>query len=183
MAIIKHPFRSPSYSPWREFDRLARIFDDVSLRRGEGEMWSPPVTVSETSDELLFSMELPGMSEEQVSIEVENDVLTISGEKTEERTEDDEERNVHVWERNYGSFRRSFTLPRAVDSSNARARFDKGVLEIRLPKSQEAKGRRIEITSGGRAGEKTIGGKSETQPESEKSESQGQSRSKSKSGT
>ena len=185
MAIIKHPFRSPSYSPWREFDRLARIFDDVSLRRNEGEMWSPPVTVSETSDELLFSMELPGMSEEQVSIEVENDVLTISGEKTEERTEGDEERNFHVWERSYGSFRRSFTLPRAVESANASARFDRGVLEVRLPKSQEAKGRRIEISSSGQTPEAAIGGKSDRKPETgaRRSESGGESKSRPKSGT
>jgi hypothetical protein len=78
-------------------------------------MWTPPVTVAETPDELLFTAELPGLSEEHVSIELENDVLTISGEKSEERTEGDEERNYHLWERSYGSFRRSFSLPRAVD--------------------------------------------------------------------
>lgn len=165
MAIIKHPYRSPTYSPWREFDRLARLFDDVSLRRAESEMWSPPVTVSETSDELLFTIELPGMSEEQVSIELENDVLTISGEKTEEREEGDEDRNYHVWERSYGSFRRSFTLPRAVKSADATAEFNKGVLEIRLPKTQEAKGRRIEITSSGRPRQAAIEGEGQGRPE------------------
>jgi HSP20 family protein len=184
MAIIKHPFRSPSYSPWREFDRLARLFDDVSLRGGESEMWSPPVTVSETSEELLFAIELPGMAEDQVSIELENDVLTISGEKTEERAEGDEERNYHVWERNYGSFRRSFTLPRAVKGSEATAQFNRGVLEIRLPKSQEAKGRRIEISPGGGEQRATIEGKgdvgSESRSGAEKSEqrSEGGSRAK-----
>lgn len=166
MAIIKHPLRSSSYSPWREFDRLARLFDDVSLRRGETEMWSPPVTVSETSEELLFAIELPGMSADQVSIELENDVLTISGEKTEEREEDDEERSYHVWERNYGSFRRSFTLPRAVKGTDATAEFNKGVLEIRLPKSQEAKGRRIEISSGGQPREARIEGRGDVESES-----------------
>jgi HSP20 family protein len=149
MAIIKYPFRSPTYSPWREFDevsnRLARLFDDVSLRRANGGMWTPPVTVSETADELVFTTELPGLSEDQVTIELENDVLTISGEKSEERTEGDEERNYHLWERSYGSFRRSFSLPRAVSADQATARFDKGVLEIRLPKAPEAKGRKIEI--------------------------------------
>jgi hypothetical protein len=72
-----------------------------------------------------------------------------SGEKTEERTEGDEERNYHLWERSYGSFRRSFTLPRAVNSAEARAEFENGVLEVRLPKAVEAKGRRIEIGKGG----------------------------------
>lgn len=149
MAIIKHQFRSPTYSAWRDLDevsnRLARLFDDVSMRRGNG-MWSPPVSVSETGDELIFTAELPGLSEDDVTIELENDVLSISGEKTEERTEGDEERNYHLWERTYGSFRRSFTLPRAVNGANATARFDKGVLEIRLPKAPEAKGRKIQIT-------------------------------------
>ena len=150
MAIVKYPFRNPSYSAWRELDevsnRLARLFDDASVRRANGGMWSPPVTVEETADELIFTAELPGMSDENVNIEVENDVLTISGEKTEQRTEGDEERNYHLWERSYGSFRRSFTLPRAVSAADATAHFDKGVLEIRLPKAPEAKGRKIKIS-------------------------------------
>ena len=153
MAIIRYPFRSPTYSAWRDFDevtnRLARLFDDVNVRRGNGGIWAPPVSVAETGDELIFTAELPGLSENDVSIEIENDVLTISGEKTEERTEGEEERNYHVWERSYGSFRRSFTLPRAVNTADASAEFENGVLEIRLPKAAEAKGRRIEIGKGG----------------------------------
>ncbi|HET9947433.1 MAG TPA: Hsp20/alpha crystallin family protein [Longimicrobiales bacterium] len=153
MAIVRYPFRSPTLSPWREFDevtnRLARLFDEFPMfpiRRGDGGMWSPPVSVSETSDELIFTAELPGLSEKDVNIELENDVLTISGEKSEERTEGDEERRYHLWERRYGSFRRSFTLPRAVDGAQARATFENGVLEIRLPKAAEARGRKIEIS-------------------------------------
>ncbi len=150
MAIVKYPFRSPNYSPWRDFDevsnRLARLFDDASWRRPGNGMWSPPVTVEETDDELIFTAELPGMSDENVDIELENDVLTISGEKTEQRTEGDEERNYHLWERSYGSFRRSFTLPRGVSGADASAHFDKGVLEVRLPKAPEAKGRKIKIS-------------------------------------
>ncbi|MDH3205476.1 MAG: Hsp20/alpha crystallin family protein [Gemmatimonadota bacterium] len=150
MAIVKYPFRNAVYSPWRDLDdvsnRLARLFDDSSLRRSEGTLWSPPVAVSETADELIFSAELPGLTEEDVTIELENDVLTISGQKTEQRTEGDEERNYHLWERSYGAFRRSFSLPRAVDGADARAHFDKGILEIRLPKAAEAKGRKIEIS-------------------------------------
>jgi len=125
------------------------LFDDGNVRRGDGGIWAPPVSVAETGDELIFTAELPGLSENDVSIEIENDVLTISGEKTEERTEGEEERNYHVWERSYGSFRRSFTLPRAVNTADASAEFENGVLEIRLPKSAEAKGRRIEIGKGG----------------------------------
>jgi HSP20 family protein len=150
MAILKYPFRTPAYAPWRELDevsnRLARLFDDAPYRRANGTLWTPPVTVAETADALVFTAELPGLTEENVAIELENDVLTISGEKAEERTEGDEERNYHLWERAYGSFRRSFSLPRAVSASEATARFDKGVLEIRLPKAPEAKGRKIEIS-------------------------------------
>jgi len=150
MAIVKYPTRNTVYSPWRELDevsnRLARLFDDSSLRRGEGTLWSPPVSVSETADELVFTAELPGLNEDQVSIDLENDVLTISGEKIEERTEGEEERSYHLWERSYGSFRRSFSLPRAVNADEARAHFKNGVLEIRLPKAAEAKGRKIQIS-------------------------------------
>jgi len=150
MAIVKYPFRNVSYSPWRELDevsnRLARLFDDSTLRRNDGTLWSPPVSVAETAEALVFSVELPGLSEDQVSIELENDVLTISGDKTEVRTEGDEESKYHLWERSYGAFRRSFSLPRAVSGAEATAHFDKGVLEVRLPKAPEAKGRKIEIS-------------------------------------
>ena len=162
MAIIRYPFRSPTYSTWRDFDdvtnRLARLFED---RRGNGGIWAPAVSVAETADELIFTAELPGLSEENVSIEIENDVLTISGEKTEERNEGEGERNYHVWERSYGSFRRSFTLPRAVSSAEANASFENGVLEVRLPKAPEAKGRKIEIGRREASGKREVGKKSE----------------------
>ena len=149
MAIVKYPLRS-AFSPWRDLDevsnRLARLFDESAIRRSEGNLWFPAVSVSETADELVFTAELPGLTEDQVNIELENDVLTISGEKAEERTEGEEEQKYHLWERSYGAFRRSFSLPRAVNGAEAKAHFDKGVLEIRLPKAAEAKGRKIEIS-------------------------------------
>ncbi len=149
MAIMKYPFRGLTYSPWREFDepfnRLGRFFDEPFLRSREG-MWSPDVSICETKDELVITAELPGMSEEDINVELENNVLTISGEKTEERTEGDEDRKYHVWERSYGSFRRAFSLPRTVGGDNVHAAFHKGVLTVRLPKLAEAKGRKIEIS-------------------------------------
>ena len=149
MAIVRYPTRTLTYSPWRELDevtnRLARMFDEPDVRTGNGTMWAPQVNVAETADELVFTAELPGMSREQVSIELEQNVLTISGEKVEERTEG-EEHKYHLWERTYGSFRRSFTLPRPVSAEQATADFENGVLEIRLPKAPEAKGRKIEIS-------------------------------------
>ncbi len=149
MAIIKYPFRSPVYSTWRDFDevgnRLARLFDEPLFRRDATHPWSPSVSVTETDDDLVFTVELPGVAKDDVTIELENDVLSISGEKSEDRTEGDEERTYHLLERTYGSFRRSFTLPRAVSGSEATATFHDGVLEVRLPKAPEAKGRKIEI--------------------------------------
>lgn len=149
MAIIKYPLRSPAYSAWREldepFNRLARLFDESSFARGGNGMWSPAVSVTETKDELVLTAELPGMAEKDINVELENNVLSISGEKTEERTEGDSERQYHVWERSFGSFRRSFTLPQRVSGDDVKATFDGGVLTVTLPKVAEAKGRRIEV--------------------------------------
>jgi HSP20 family protein len=151
MAIVKYPFRAPSYPAWRDFDepfnRLARLFDEPSVTRVGDGIWSPAVSVSETKDELILTAELPGMVEKDIHVELENNTLSISGEKTEERKEGDEERHYHVWERSYGSFRRSFTLPRRVSGDEVNATFDKGVLTVTLPKVPEAKGRKIEIST------------------------------------
>ena len=150
MAITKYTFRNPIHSRWGDVDlassRLARFFDDWPSSAGSnGATWVPAVNVSETKDDLVLTAELPGLSEENITVELENDVLSISGEKTGERTEGDDERRYHVWERRHGSFQRSFTLPRTIKSDEITARFDAGVLTINLPKVPEAKGRRIEI--------------------------------------
>jgi HSP20 family protein len=155
MAITRYTLRNPSLSPWRELEeassRFSRFFDDLPyVGPANGGTWMPAVNVSETKDELVLTAELPGMEEDQISIEMENGVLTISGEKNEERTEGDEERRYHVWERKYGSFQRSFTLPRTVKADGIRAHFDNGILEVHLPKVAEAKGRKIAIEKGGK---------------------------------
>jgi len=155
MAITRYTLRTPSLSPWRELEeassRMSRFFDDLPyVGPSSGGTWMPAVNVSETKDELVLTAELPGLNEDAISIEMENGVLTISGEKTEERTEGDEERRYHVWERKYGSFQRSFTLPRTVKADEIRAHYDKGILEVHLPKVAEAKGRKIAIEKGGK---------------------------------
>lgn len=150
MAITKYSLRRPTYSNWSDLDdvsnRLSRFFDDSFFNPMREGRWLPPVSVSETSDELVMTAELPGMSEDDISIDLENNVLTISGQKNEVREEGDEERRYHVYERSFGEFNRSFTLPRTVDPNKIQARYDNGVLTVKLPKVAEAKGRKIEIT-------------------------------------
>lgn len=150
MAITKYTVRRPTFAPWPDLDfmptRFSRLFDDPVFGPTDGGRWNPAVSVSETNDELVLTAELPGLNEEDISIEYENNVLTIAGEKVEERKEGDEDRNYHVYERYFGSFNRSFTLPRTVDSNSIVATFDKGILTVKLPKVAEAKGRKISIT-------------------------------------
>ena len=151
MAITRYSVRNPGFAPWRDLEevsnRLARLFDEGNaLSTGtNGGNWVPAVNVEESKDELILTAELPGMSENDISIEMENNVLTISGEKLEQRTEGDEERRYHLWERRYGTFQRSFTLPRTVKADEIRATYDNGVLRVHLPKVAEAKGRKIAV--------------------------------------
>lgn len=146
MAIARYTRRP--VTPWGELedfnDLMNRFFTRPNVD-GRTLDWVPPVNVVEHADALELTAELPGMTAENVEIEYENDVLTIRGEKTEERTEGDDKRRFHVWERRSGSFQRSFTLPRAIDPAGITASFDGGVLTIRMPKAPEAQGRRIEI--------------------------------------
>ena len=148
MAITKYTFQNPSYSPWRDLaevqNRLAGFSDNPLASRSS---WTPSVNVSETKDGLELTAELPGLSREDLSIELENNMLTISGEKTEQVTEGEEERRYHVWERSSGSFRRSFSLPRTISGDDVAATFENGVLTVLLPKASEAKGRTIEIAN------------------------------------
>jgi HSP20 family protein len=148
MAITQYRNRN-WFSPWQELDemsnRLNRIFQDRGLGEGDGTTWLPAVNVEETADELVLTAELPGMRREDVELELENNVLTIRGTKTHRSEREDAERRYHVWERRYGSFQRSFTLPRTVTAEEISASFDDGVLHIHMPKAPEAKGRKIEI--------------------------------------
>ena len=150
MAIMKYIRRRPIRSGWRDLaamsNRMSQYFDTVpfstdSVDRG----WAPHVDVIETDEELTLTAELPGLSENDVMINLENSVLSISGEKTAIRNEDETEQRSHVWERRYGSFNRSFTLPRTVSTEDISALFENGVLTIHMPKVPEAKGRTIEI--------------------------------------
>lgn len=137
-------------SPWTDMNRLAREMDSLlgTSWNNASDLWTPAVDVEETADELLLTAELPGMSRDDIDIELEDGVLTIQGEKKEEQKQ--EGRQGLLYERRWGSFTRRFTLPRAVDASSITARYENGILAIRVPKAEEAKGRKIEITDGGR---------------------------------
>ena len=100
--------------------------------------------VEERENEFVVSLDIPGVDKKDVKVTIENNLLTIRGERKVERTEEEEGR-YHCSERSYGSFQRSFSLPRTVDSSRINAKHTDGVLTITLPKAEEAKEREIEI--------------------------------------
>jgi len=144
---------SPMFGLRREIDRL---FDDTFLGRGTGASWNPAVDIHETSNELRLDVELPGIREEDIQIEVDNGMLSIRGEKSAEGKEGEEGR-YHLVERSYGSFFRSFQLPQGVDEKQIRADFKNGVLEVSIPKAALPQPRRIQIAgaTGERAGAET----------------------------
>ncbi len=107
---------------------------------------APDADVVETENEIRVMVEMPGLHPEDVEVSLENNVLTISGEKKEEWTEGEEGNTWHLSERRYGRFSRSFVLPRDVEQEQIQARFDNGVLYVSIPKSERARRRRIEIS-------------------------------------
>lgn len=152
MALM--PYRRAYLSPWSELRRLQGEFGDLlgeSLPNGDAQAWTPAVEVRETADAIEVTAELAGVKKDDVHIDYEDGVLTIRGEKSYERTSEDERRHVH--ERRYGSFARAFTLPREVEVDSISASFDAGVLTVRVPKAERAKGRRIEIAGSTSSGE------------------------------
>lgn len=110
--------------------------------------WVPAMDIVETPKEFALTAELPGMELKDLTVNVEDGVLSISGEKTEEKKEE-EDKKVYLYERTYGSFQRSFSLPTGVDASKVNAEFSKGVLKVHIPKNGEVKpaGRKVEIKS------------------------------------
>ena len=152
------------YDPFRELrslqDEMTRLFTGVAPAQFNREemthgAWAPSVDIFEDKDRLILEAELPGMNRDDFEISVENNVITLRGErKFEKKTEGD---NYHRVERSYGSFTRSFTLPQTVTADGATADFENGVLRVSLPKREETKARRIEITgTGGGSETKTI---------------------------
>ena len=143
---------------WRPFrdllsiqDEMNRVVDDffgrpmTRLEWTEG-VWSPSVDVSETKDNVVIKAEMPGMNKDDVNISIQDNVLTLKGEKKQEKEERDA--NYHRIERSYGSFCRSFTLPTSVKTDKIKASYKDGVLNITLPKTEEVKPKEIPISIG-----------------------------------
>ncbi|HEV7425437.1 MAG TPA: Hsp20/alpha crystallin family protein [Thermoanaerobaculia bacterium] len=108
-------------------------------------VWAPPVDVAEEKDKIFVRVEVPGMNESDLKVSFEDGLLTVSGERQFERKDD---RNYHRIERTYGSFSRSFSLPRTVDASSIAANYRDGILEIEIPKLEEAMPKQIQINVG-----------------------------------
>ena len=132
---------------------LTRAFDDdQGIGRGA---WAPSVDIYENKDQIVLEAELPGMNQDDFDLSVENNVITLRGERKFEKTEETD--NYHRVERSYGAFTRSFTLPQTVSPEGATAEYNNGVLRVMLPKKEETKSRRIQVTgAGGGAQQKTI---------------------------
>jgi HSP20 family protein len=153
------------WDPFRELttlqNRVNSIFQDYN-RSGQDELTTtgsfiPAVDVYEDEHKIVLKLEIPGVSQDDVDIRLENSTLTVRGERKFEKEEKEE--NFHRIERRYGSFSRSFTLPNTVDTENIRANYEQGVLNIELSKRAEAKPKQIKVNvSSGKALGKTVEG-------------------------
>jgi HSP20 family protein len=144
-------------APWRPFSDIARwerdmerVFDDFLGRRLRPVWGEPPIGLSiaavdlyEEKDEIVAKTELPGVAKEDIQVNVTDHLLTIKGEK--KREEETKEKNFYRSERSYGSFSRSIELPAEVQAEKARASFKNGVLELHLPKTEEAKKKEVKV--------------------------------------
>ncbi len=146
MSIMRWRPRGDVYSARNE---ISRLFDNFFTgwpepRKGllEGE-WTPSVDVAETDGEITVTAELPGVKQEEVDITIADDVLTLKGEKKEEK--EVKEKDYHRIERSYGSFQRSVRLPTGVKADKAKAAYKDGILTITVPKAEEAKPKQIKI--------------------------------------
>ena len=155
MALVR-------WDPAREVDSLQgevnRLFDSFfgsGSRSGNGALrrWIPSMDLVESDNDLVLRADLPGMSEDDVQIEIKDNVLTVSGERRSEH--EDKQESFYRAERSFGHFARSLTLPEGVDPDSVQATFNNGVLEVRVPKPAERKPHRVAIGNGSVEGQAT----------------------------
>jgi HSP20 family protein len=151
------------WDPYREFstlqDRMNRLFNASFNSEGRDESlttssFAPAVDVYEDEHDITLKIEVPGIDEKDIDVRIENNTLTVHGERKIEKEEKEE--NYRRIERQYGSFTRTFTLPNTVDSDSVSATYEKGVLKVKLAKKAEAKPKQIKVNV---SGEKTLEGK------------------------
>ena len=137
---------------WEPFRELGTLHSEMSrlmngVLEGNGrtaQNWVPSLDVWETPTEVVFAFDLPGIPEDEISIEVNDETLTISAERA--KTEETNEDGFYRFERRYGTFARAVGLPQGVDQDNISARYENGVLEVRVPKPEEPKPKKIELS-------------------------------------
>lgn len=142
------------WEPFREFatlqDRINRVFRESYAGADRDELttssFAPAVDVYEDEHKVTLKIEVPGIDEKDIDVHVENNTLTVHGERKIDKEEKEE--NYRRVERQYGSFTRTFTLPPTVDTDGVSANYDKGVLKITLPKKAEAKPKQIKVSAG-----------------------------------
>jgi HSP20 family protein len=138
------------WEPYRDIaqmrSEMGRLFDGLFESRGRGsEGWIPALDVWETENDIVYAFDLPGLAENEISIEVADDTLTVTGERR--RVTEEQGERFFRFERRYGSFSRAVGLPAGLDESKIAASYEDGVLEVRVPKPEEAKPRRIQLGS------------------------------------
>jgi HSP20 family protein len=141
------PFRSPLADVAILQNRLNSIFNEFARPEGEEALamgsFLPPVDVYEDAQQLVLKLEVPGIKQQDLDVRVENQTLTVKGERKFEA--DEKQENFHRIERRYGSFVRSFTLPETVDTGAVKAGYDAGVLTISLAKKEAAKPKQVKV--------------------------------------
>jgi HSP20 family protein len=158
MALIRWEPGAELNTIQNEMNRLFNAYFDQPNQtgRGNGTMrrWMPPMDLVETGDHYVLRADLPGLSDGDVNVQLEGNVLTLSGERKAEHERQQE--GYYRLERAFGAFSRSLTLPDGVDPDAIEAHFDRGVLEIRIPKPEQKKLKTVQITLGAHPDTKTI---------------------------
>ena len=147
--VYRTAIAAPAVSLRSEIDRMFENTLNALGANGTTRVsdWMPPVDIRESENELSLTFEIPGVSPEHIELTTDSGILTVRGEKSEERRED-EQRQYHLVERSYGSFSRSFRMPKNLDDSKIEASFSNGVLTVRIPKAALPQPRKIEVRAG-----------------------------------
>lgn len=157
MALIRWEPVAELNSLQNEMNRLFNTFFDqpapTSRGGGQARRWIPAMDLVETPDHYVLRADLPGLSDEEVNVELQDNVLTISGERKAQHETQPE--GYYRLERAFGAFSRSLTLPEGIDPGAVQAHFDRGVLELRIPKPEQKKPRQVQIKLGASTGDDT----------------------------